>query len=362
MLVGLGATLLGTGRLLAQPSKPTTQTLLYVAARRENNGQFSAAIVHPTKGILQSLPLPDRGHDIVQHPSSRTCVVFARRPGNFAVAFHLDEKHSPLSFTTPADRHFYGHGGYSVDGRLLFATENNFVDGTGRIGIYDASNGYNRIGEFSSFGIGPHDLAVLPDGKTLIVANGGIQTHPDWNRRPLNLASMKPSLVYMNARNGELLERHEFPEPLHQISIRHLAVGVDGRIGFGCQFKGAKSTGVPVVGIHERGRPLSFLKTQSAVWAEMRNYVGSVEVDRSGEFLCVSCPKAGKAFVFDMKTSTLIETHAMKLVSGIARAEKSGDFTLTSGAGRVRNAGHAKDIVSRNTLAWDNHALAVRSG
>jgi hypothetical protein len=40
----------------------------------------------------------------------------------------------------------------------------------GVIGVYDARANYKRIDEFPTFGIGPHDLALLPDGKTLVVA------------------------------------------------------------------------------------------------------------------------------------------------------------------------------------------------
>jgi hypothetical protein len=56
------------------------------------------------------------------------------------------------------------------------------------IGVRDASAGYRHIGELPSHGIGPHDLALLSDERTLVVANGGIRTHPDRRREELNLA------------------------------------------------------------------------------------------------------------------------------------------------------------------------------
>src|SRR5438552_1061500 len=78
------------------------------------------------------------------------------------------------------------HGAFSADGSLLYATENDNLTGSGLIGIYDATAGYRRLGEMSSRGIGPHDLALMPDGMTLAVANGGLRTLPESGREVLN--------------------------------------------------------------------------------------------------------------------------------------------------------------------------------
>ena len=45
--------------------------------------------------------------------------------------------------------------------------------------------GTSRIGELASFGVGPHEVVLMPDGATLVVANGGIRTHPDRDRAKL---------------------------------------------------------------------------------------------------------------------------------------------------------------------------------
>ena len=50
-------------------------------------------------------------------------------------------------FTTPTDRHFYGHGVFASDGHLLFTTENDFAAEAGVIGIWDVTGGFKRIGE-----------------------------------------------------------------------------------------------------------------------------------------------------------------------------------------------------------------------
>ena len=59
----------------------------------------------------------------------------------------------------------------------------------------DATDDYRQVGELPAHGVGPHEVVLMPDGKTLAVANGGIRTHPDRDRVPLNLDSMQPSLT-----------------------------------------------------------------------------------------------------------------------------------------------------------------------
>ena len=121
----------------------------------------------------------------------------------------------------------------SPTGRILFATENDITRGQGVLGLYDAADGYRRIGELPAHGIGPHDIALLPDGRTLAVANGGILTLPETGRAMLNLDSMQPSLNLIEAASGRLVEAQRLAPELHQLSIRHLAQAPDGLIAAG---------------------------------------------------------------------------------------------------------------------------------
>ena len=91
-----------------------------------------------------------------------------------------------------------------------------------------------HTGEIPTHGIGPHEVAWLPDGETLIVANGGIRTEAE-SRVEMNLHAMEPSLVLMQ-RDGTLLSKETLAQPMN--SVRHLAVGSDGTIAACQQFMG----------------------------------------------------------------------------------------------------------------------------
>ena len=116
-------------------------------------------------------PLPGRGHAAAVHPERAEAVAFARRPGDFALVIDCATGAETARLTTPDDRHFYGHGAYTADGRLLLTTENAFDAPDGRIGVWDAENGYARLGDFASGGLGPHEILRLANG-TFAVANG----------------------------------------------------------------------------------------------------------------------------------------------------------------------------------------------
>ena len=155
---------------------------LYLSARADATGGYRVSSFSANGARCLDLPLPGRGHSFAVRPGGHEAVHFARRPGRFALVLDLARGTVGHTVETPGGRHFYGHGVFSRDGRRLYATENDFGGERGVVGVYDAANDYRRIGELKSHGIGPHDIRLLSDGETLVVANGGIATRPDLPR------------------------------------------------------------------------------------------------------------------------------------------------------------------------------------
>jgi hypothetical protein len=155
--------------------------------------------------VLHRYDLPERGHDAVFGPDGRTLVVFARRPGTFAAVIDMRSESEPLVHPRAGRPALLRPWLFFADGRLLYSTENDFDNARGVIGIYDATDGFRRIGEFFSGGIGPHDMTVLPDGRTMLIANGGLETHPDYGRTVLNVATMKPNLAFIDLADYSVL-------------------------------------------------------------------------------------------------------------------------------------------------------------
>ena len=184
-------------------------------------------------------------------------VAFARRPGTFALVIDCARGALVSRLTAPEGRHFYGHGAFIQGGTVLATTENEIETGEGRVGLSSRADGYARIGDVPTGGIGPHELRRMPDG--LVVANGGIRTHPDKGREKLNIDAMRPNLAYLT-EEGELTETVELEPDLHRNSIRHLAVRDDGLVAFAmqCPFSplgGWRDNALPPVALWQTGAP-----------------------------------------------------------------------------------------------------------
>ncbi len=342
---------------------------LFASSVKQVDGTYAVVVLDEAGQILQTIPLAGRGHDICQSPSGETAVAFARRPGTFAVAFDPTGRRGSRLIQARADRHFYGHGVFSADGKLLYATENDFDNARGVLGVYDVAAGFIRIGELETFGVGPHDLLLLDDGRTLCVANGGIETHPAAGRVKLNLASMRPSLAFIDRETGDLLARHEVEAEIHRLSLRHLCPGTDGRVWFGGQWEGSLDQAPSLVGYVGRDTPIRFCKVHDGAGVALKGYIGSVAMSRDGRFMAASAPRAGRTIFIDTKTGTRVAEAVVKDGCGVAARGADG-FLISSGIGGVRQAEprrrgatEAGDVgrMLREGVAphFDNHLVAL---
>ena len=335
---------------------------LFAAARRDDRGSYSAALFSLEGGDVRSIELPERGHDIALRPGSKEWVAFARRPGRFGVAVPTDGR-APTWFSAKAGRHFFGHGVFSADGKLLYTTENDYAHAQGIIGIRDATDGYRQIGEFSARGMEPHDVQLLSDGRTMVIANGGIETHPDSGADELNLPDMKPSLVYIDLATGDLLEEQCLATELHQLSIRHLALAANDTVVFGCQYRGPEENTPPLLGFHRRGEQPVIVPAPEETQAALHNYIGSVTADSGGGIVAASAPKGGLITYWDVNARRFLGSCELNDGCGVAPTRHRASFLLTSGQGWLveTDVAAARDEERRSSpYEWDNHAILVR--
>jgi hypothetical protein len=343
---------------LAPPSAAAEKdTLLFLGARL-NKGGFEVAVVDERGRDRLVLPVEARGHSFAIDAPRRRAVAFGRSPGRYAVTFNVDGCGDPLAIAPPGNRHFFGHGVFTPDGRLMLSTENDFNGARGVIGIYDVQAGFERIGEFASGGVEPHEAVLSRDGRTLCIANGGILTHPDYERLKLNLDTMKPTLAYIDIASGDIVEQVSLAPELHQLSIRHLATDRTGTVWFGCQHQGEATERPPLVGRHRRGREPELFPGPSDALRAFDNYVGSMSVDASGDIVATSSPRGGLVAFWDCATGRFLGQQAIP--DGCGVAPLGPDKVLaTSGRGAVASMSPAAEVMlvepDQSKPAWDNH-------
>jgi hypothetical protein len=338
---------------------------LYVSCRMDVTGKASAVMFSLEGEELFSTVLPSRGHDATVRPASSEIVVFARRPGNWFIVVDAAKGRLAGTVLSAKDRHFYGHGIFTADGRLLYATENDIDTGNGVLGIYDAGSGYARIGEIASRGIGPHDIAFLSDGRTLVVANGGLRTSPETGREVLNKDDMKPNVALIDWRHDETLATFELDPEFRALSIRHMAVARDRTIAFGCQYQGDPNDLPPLVGTVSASGKVALFDMPEVELLGMASYVGSMSLDRSEEIVAATSPQGGSVALWNRRSGEFIIRERMNDVCGVASLPGRHDFLLTSGNDGVRRLVEGAETlppISADRLQswiWDNHLLPV---
>jgi hypothetical protein len=320
---------------------------VFASAYFDREGQYGVALLTERGEIVHRYILPERGHDAVFDPTGRTLVVFARRPGTFAAVIDTANAATPVVFHAPEGRHFYGHGRFSADGRLLYVTENDYDNARGAIGIYDATDGFRRIGEFSSGGIGPHDMTILPGARTMLIANGGLETHPDYGRTILNLATMKPNLALVDLRDGSIRATHELPHEMHKLSIRHLSMTADGTVWFACQDQGDIHKLFPLAGSVSPQGELALLDIPEEDLRRLHGYIGSVVVNERAGSVVFTSPQGNVAYEIDRESRAVRARHDLVDVCGAAA--RGDGFFLSTGQGMLDGR--------QTSLAWDNHIV-----
>ncbi len=327
----------------------------YLAAAGQPDGSFCLLGLTSAGAECFRLPLPDRGHAAAAHPERPEAVAFARRPGTFALVIDCAKGREVTRLHSPEGRHFFGHGAFTADAGLLFTTENLIEDGSGLLGVWDATDAYRRIGEVSTGGTGPHEVRLMPDGLSFAVANGGIETDPTSGRAELNLATMRSNLAYLDAGTGALLDVLVLPQELRLLSIRHIAAGRDGTLAMAMQWQGSPLEMPPLLAVHRPGSArLETMAAEDGVQRRTRNYAGSVAVTDDGRRAAITAPRGNMMLVFDLATDALVEVVGATDICGVAAAGTG--FACSTGEGRFLCSGGEMRL---SDLAFDNHLIRI---
>lgn len=350
---------LGPAAFASDASGPAagTEPLVFSAVDDAQGRHFIAAI-RPDGHIAFRLPVPERGHGGCRRPLADEVVMFSRRPGRYYQVIDFRQGAIVRQIEAEKDHHFYGHGVFSPDGDLLYVTANHFPSGGGRILVYDARQAYRLLGNLELDGIGPHEIRLHPDGQTLVIALGGIRTHPDYDRLKLNIADMQPALLLIDRQTGRTVQRHEPSH--HQLSCRHLDVSKEGIVIAGYQFEGPEWEAPPLIArLDSATAAFSEISLAEPEQAALHNYIASIAIDPASRLVAVTAPRGNRALLLDYRSGEHIETVEISDVAGTLAAQGKA-FMFTSGLGGIyRGSANEAARIEGSDLRWDNHLTAT---
>lgn len=366
--LALGGTALGLLGPSVASALPRRGDELLIAAHDLRDGSHHCGWEGITDSHLETLVTGFRGHGIAVDPQRPGRVIMiGRRPGFRSCEVDLREGRVVRVIDAQPARHFYGHGCFTPDGRYLLTTENDYAGGQGIIGVYDGTT-LQHLDEWSSHGIGPHDLLLMPGGKQLAVANGGIRTHPDSGRRKLNLTEMDSSLSFIELETGALIGRARLPDRFQ--SIRHLALGPDGEIAVAVQYQreaAGHDRPVALVGMFRGGENIAPLDNPRET-AKLADYALSIAIDPIRGTVGVTSPRGHTASFFDPDTGQCLSSLPLRGVCGLAYVSDRDLFALSTVGGELRFL-DARDLTERSELRrrtrqvmWDNHLYSIKPG
>jgi uncharacterized protein len=352
--LGLGSALVAASAVGGWALTHHTEQPLLLSARNDADGRHYAVGYRLDGSPVFATPVKERCHDVYAHPHLPLAVFVGRRPSR--ESYLIDSRDGTLLqvLTSPPDRHFYGHGVFHSSGDWFYTTENDTAEaGRGVLGVYRVEGRQLiRSGERSTHGIGPHQLLWMPDGETLVIANGGIRTEAD-SREMMNLHAMEPSLVLLH-RDGTLISKEQLPEQMN--SVRHLAVAADGTVVSGQQYEGDP------MAIKRPGQAFQAFPLGEAQRQTMNQYTASLAINDSLRLLAVTAPRGNKVFIWDLDTAALREEIHLPDCAGVGAVEQG--FIVSSGQGRCRLVDcTGKAFVSTPLQLppglWDNHLRLV---
>lgn len=332
----------------------------FISAANDPDGGHWILIADNAGRLEHRIAVAERCHAGCLRPGHEEVAFFSRRPGRQLNI--IDLRSGELAQVVPSQpgEHFYGHGAFCPRGELLYATAHRYESSEGVVNVYAANEQYRQIGQFSLGVMDPHEVRLHPNGNDLVIAAGGIQTHPDYDRIKLNLDSMQPALLVLDRNTGQVTQRHTPSH--HQLSMHHLDISPDGIVVAGYQFEGPDWEQPALIACLDVAKQAyTEIRLPESQQVALSNYTASVAIDPHTGIAAVTAPRGNRVVLLDYQQRRYLNSIVLDDVSGILPLPQGG-FICTTGLGGVYRLAPGKtelQQLSTDSLHWDNHLTQV---
>jgi hypothetical protein len=170
---------------------------------------------------------------------------------------------------------------------------------------------------------------------------------------------MDPSLAYLDAASGHVVELVRPPAEWHHLSIRHIDLDAQGRVAIAMQYEGDAGDAVPLAALHARGQTeLTFLRAAEDDEMRLKHYLGDIAFSADGTTICATSPVGSVVALWHTTSGDYIDMTEAPDGCGIALL--GGAFMVSGGDGRLRRLDAASnEAFAATPWMWDNHFVAV---
>ncbi|MFO0610815.1 MAG: DUF1513 domain-containing protein [Polyangiales bacterium] len=245
--------------------------------------RFVLAVIDLDRGAPAAEPVPTDflPHGLAFHPRDRRRVAAFEKHGPGACELDLGARAVRRRIDTAPHRSFYGHGAYSADGAVLFATETVRATRAGVLIARDADT-LAPLGEVPTHGLAPHDCALRPDG-VMVVTHGGGPLDDD-------APDARPCVTWVELASGRLLERLSLDSPRYNTG--HLALGAGDALAVVSAPRDglAPNTHRGALTLRATGRPAHTVEAPRPVVDRMLGETLSVVLDEARDLVAATNP------------------------------------------------------------------------
>ena len=302
--------LIGPGRFLTKDTGTTA---------------FVLCLFDLDSGENRSMDTTFFGHGLAPHPLERHRAVLFEKRGLGCCEVDLVANRVTRPITTKEGRAFYGHGAFSRDGSLLFATETRLDTHEGLVSIRDGKT-FADLGEFPTYGKNPHDLKLIDDGKTLLMTNGGATVEDPEGA---------PNVSFVDVSSTKLLEKLAFETP--RINAGHLALSRNrDLVAVSAPRDGLPKTALGGVTIQRGGQgPFVTMSEPSEVISRMVGESLSLCIHEATGVVGVTNPDGNIVTFWDLKEERLVKTLDVPAPRGLTQTLDGEYLALGYGAGTM---------------------------
>jgi hypothetical protein len=330
VLLGAGATAVGLqvfGLGCARPGTARRKGTILGPGRfvdtRTGAMSFVLCLFDLDRGDSRTIDMTFFGHGLAVHPQEPWRAVMFEKKGPGACEFDLRAGRVLRPVTTPAARAFYGHGAYSRDGKLLYATENDLDTRDGLIAVRDAST-LRELGRFPTYGKSPHDCRLIDDGRTLAITNGGGKIDED----------APPSVTFVDVQSEKLQEKLVFETP--RINAGHLAL-TRGRdlVAISAPRDGLPTTALGGVTMRVGGGPFVTMSQPDEVIARMVGESLSLCIEEKTGVVGVTNPDGNIVTFWNLGQKKFVKKLDLPAPRGLTQTLDGEHLVLSYGAGTL---------------------------
>ena len=281
--------------------------------------QFVFSVLQPDSPepiLIKTHFLP---HAIALKPDEPTTLAVFEKKGPGACEIDLNSMELTRVMETVPERHFYGHGAYSADSKLIYCTESYLHDFKGIIAVRDADS-HQILGEFPTYGEEPHECQLIDDGKVMVVTNGGGRLGGD-----------APCVTYIDVQSEKLLERIELTEEM--INTGHFAIADDGSlIVVSAPRAGLDLTDNGGVSIKVAGKEMRTMTEPQDIVSRMKGEALSVAIHEDSGTAAVAHPDGGMVTFWSMQKGTFIKAMDFPRPRGVTLNREGSAFFISYGS------------------------------